>query len=141
MPQHGARTGDGLRGALRLYPKLVAQVLLLAGCATQQFSFDESERHLIGHPQSQVAECLGAPTRTRDDGYTTVWTYDVAQSSSGSSQACSLNVIFKQKYVSSITSADASGNALPLGQECWTVNLGWCSSIEKTPAAPNANKR
>ena len=145
MPQYGARTGDGLWGALRFFPKLltqylVGQVFLLPGCATQQFRLDKSEQHLIGHPQSQVGECLGTPTRTHDDGYTTIWTYDVAQSSSGSAEACSLNVIFKQKYVSSVTSTDASGNPLPRGQGCWTVNLGWCSKIEQAPAAAAAKQ-
>lgn len=111
---------------------LVVQVLLLAGCATHQFLLDESELHLMGHSQSQVAECLGPPNRERDDGYTSIWSYDVAQSSG----PCSLNVIFKQKYVSGLTSTDASGNPLPPGQECWTANQGWCSNIQQAPAAP-----
>ena len=133
MPQFGAQTGDGPLAALRFFRKLVAclvQVCLLAGCATQQFQLDEPEMHLIAHSQSQIGECLGTPTRKHDDGDTSIWSYDVAQSSG----PCSLNVIFKQKYVSRLTFTDASGNPLPAGQECWTVNQGWCSNVQQAPA-------
>jgi len=114
---------------------LVMQVLLLAGCASQPIALDDSEQHLIGHPQSQVAECLGSPSRTCDDGATSVWTYDVGASPNGSAQSCSLNVIFKDKYVSSVTSTDVSGNPLPFGQQCWKVDQGWCSNVQQVPAA------
>jgi len=112
------------------YPEV--QVFLLTGCGTQQFQLDEPEQHLIGHSQAQIGDCLGTPTRTHEDGYTSIWSYDVAQSSG----PCSLNVIFKQKYVSRLTFTDASGNPLPAGQECWTVNQGWCSNIQQAPTAP-----
>jgi len=126
---------DGLWGASWFRRKpgkrcLVAQALLLAGCAAQPFSFTESEQHLIGHPQSQVAECLGLPGRTSDDGYTSTWIYELAQSANGSSQSCFLTVTFKQKYVSNVTSTDASGNRLPPEQQCWTAIMGWCSTIK-----------
>jgi hypothetical protein len=135
MPAYAIQSGDGFWGASRLRIKpakrcLVAQALVLAGCAAQPFIFTESEQHLIGHAQSQVAECLGSPNQTRDDGYTSIWTYEFAQSAGGISQACSLTVTFKQKYVSNVTSTDASGNRLPPGQQCWTATMGWCSTIK-----------
>jgi outer membrane protein assembly factor BamE (lipoprotein component of BamABCDE complex) len=135
MPAYPIQSGDGLWGAswLRIKPAkrcLIAQALVLAGCAAQPFTFTESEQHLIGHAQSQVAECLGSPNHTRDDGYTSIWTYEFAQSAGGVSQACSLIVTFKQKYVSNVTSTDASGNRLPPGQQCWTATMGWCSTIK-----------
>jgi hypothetical protein len=135
MPADAIQSGDGLSGASRFRLKsakryLAAQALLLAGCAAQPFTFTESEQHLIGHAQSQVAECLGPPSRTNDDGYTSTWIYELAQSANGSSQSCSLTVTFKQKYVSNVTSTDASGNRLPPDQQCWSATMGWCSTIK-----------
>jgi len=102
-------------------------VLLLAGCAGQSLELSEPEQHLVGRPDAQVLECMGSPKEKRGDGYTSIWLYDYAEGSDGSSQACSLNVIFKGAYVSRVTTADASGGPLPQGQRCLPVALEWCA--------------
>jgi len=118
----------------------VVVVLLLAGCAGQSLQFSEPEQHLIGRPDAQVRECMGPPKEKREDGHTSIGVNEYANGSNGSSQACSLNVIFKGAYVSRVTSADASGGPLPQGQRCLPLSLEWCASTAPATASSNRTK-
>jgi hypothetical protein len=121
-----------------MHRRFTVLALLLAGCAGQSLEFSESEQHLIGRPNTQVLECMGSPKEKRGDGYTTIWVYDYAEDSNGSSQACSLNVTFKGAYVSRVTSADVSGAPLPQGERCLPAALEWCA---RTAPAPEPSLR
>jgi hypothetical protein len=121
-----------------MHRRFTVLALLLAGCAGQSLEFSESEQHLIGRPDTQVLECMGSPKEKRGDGYTSIWVYDYAEGSNGSSQACSLNVTFKGAYVSRVMSADVSGAPLPQGERCLPAALGWCA---RTAPAPEPSLR
>ncbi len=119
---------------MRGWGRFAAVVLLLAGCASNPLELAESEQHLLGRPDAQVRDCMGAPAETRVDGSTSTWVYKYVGLSNVPSQNCSLTIVFKTGHVSRVTSTDAAGAPLPQGQRCMPPELQWCAT--PIPAPP-----
>jgi hypothetical protein len=137
---------------------LVAIVMASSGCANHPVEFgQEAEGSLLTRPIEQVLQCLGPPDRQMQSGITSTWSYDSAQpdrpgwdgrvaigdahrdpplkaaisfdDTSAPQRQCTMNIIMKGGYVSSVSYTDPAGKALPEGARCPFAVMAWCPKI------------
>ena len=110
--------------------------LLLGGCERARPEADQiAQQRMIGLSKHDVLACLGRPARRAAAGEATeIWTYAGGQTRGYGPQwaiglntnlppfaspgACEAKAVMTNGRVSQVFYAAASGEALPLGQEC-----------------------